>query len=92
MEHAMSKQPSASTTRSASVDRDDVIHVLGEIDEDMLIDILALNPTFDDLEQAAIWAAGEGDVLARQGHPLTGVVSDIVDILTADEEEPPRWG
>jgi hypothetical protein len=90
MEHAMSKQPSASTTRPASVDRDDVIHVLGAIDEDLIIDTLALNPTFGDLEQAVIWAAGEGDVLARQGHPLTGVVADIVDILSADEEEPPR--
>lgn len=86
----MSKQPSASTTRPASVDRDDVIHVLGAIDEDLIIDTLALNPTFGDLEQAVIWAAGEGDVLARQGHPLTGVVADIVDILSADEEEPPR--
>jgi hypothetical protein len=90
MEHAMSKQPSASTR--ASVDRDDVIHILGGIDEDMIIGILALNPTFDDLEQAAIWAAGDGDVLARQGHPVTGVVADIVDILTANEEEPPRRG
>jgi hypothetical protein len=59
MEHAMSKQPSASTTRPASVDRDDVIHVLGAIDEDLIIDTLALNPTFGDLEQAVIWAAGK---------------------------------
>ena len=88
----MSKQQSGSPKQSAQVDRDELIRVLGEIDEDMIIDILALKPTLDDLEQAAIWAAGDGDVLARQGHPLSGVVADIVDILTTDEEEPSRKG
>jgi hypothetical protein len=92
MERAMSKQQSGSPKQSAQVDRDELIRVLGEIDEDMIIDILALKPTLDDLEQAAIWAAGDGDVLARQGHPLSGVVADIVDILTTDEEEPSRKG
>lgn len=89
----MSKQTSVSDARPpATVGYDDVIRVLGEIDDASIIEILALTPTLNDLEQAAIWAAGDGDVLAKQGHPLTGVVADIVDILTVYEEEPPPKG
>lgn len=87
----MSKQ-SAPDFRPATVGRDDLIRVLGELDEGMIIEILDLKPSLNELEQAAIWVAGDGDVLAKQGHPLAGVVADIVDILTADEEEPPPTG
>jgi hypothetical protein len=48
-----------------------------------------LRPSFADLEQAVICAARDGDVLARSGRPLGRIVADIVDLLTADEEEPP---
>lgn len=85
----MSKQQSAV---GETVGRDDVIRVLGEIDDATIIAILSLKPTLNDLEQAAMWSAGSGDVLAKQGHPLTGVVADIVDLLTVDEEEPPPTG
>jgi len=87
----MSK-PLASGVRPATVGRDDLVRVLGELDETMIIEILDLKPSLNELEQAAVWAAGDGDVLAKQGHPLAGVVADIVDILTADEEEPPPTG
>jgi len=86
----MSKQLSASGSRPATVGRDDLIRILGELDEAMIIEILDLSPSLNDLEQAAIWAAGDGDVLAKQGHALAGVVADIVDILTVEEEEPTR--
>jgi len=50
-------------------------------------DDASLKLTLPEVEQAAIWATG--DVLAKSDHPLAGVTWDIVDILTADEEEPP---
>lgn len=87
MEQAMSGRQSASG--AAEVGRDDVRRILGDIDEDKILEILALKPTFAELEEAAIWVSGDGDVLARSGRPLTGLVADIVDILTADEDEPP---
>ena len=40
-------------------------------------------------ERTALWAAGDGDVLAKGGHPLTGTAAEVVDILTADQEEEP---
>ena len=73
----------------ATASRNDLERLLGDIEDAKLIAILALEPTLAEVEEAAIWTAGDGDVLAKSGHPLTGVVANIVDILTADEEEPP---
>jgi hypothetical protein len=69
--------------------QEDARRILGDVDDDKLIEILALNPSPADLEQAAVWATGDGDVLAKSGHALSSVVAEIVDILTADEEEEP---
>ncbi len=83
----MPAQQTTSATR-IGLGRDDLRRVLGEIGDDKAIAILALNPTLTDLETAAMYAAGDGDVLAKSGRPLAGTAADIVDILTADEEEP----
>jgi hypothetical protein len=74
---------------AGAVTQEDLARLVGDLDERKTLDILALKPTVAELEEAAIWAEGDGDVLARIGHPLAGVVAQIVDILTADEEEPP---
>ena len=84
----MNRQRSTSAT-VAKVSRDDLRTILGDLDDGKTIEILALNPSLADLEQAATWAIGNGDVLARSGKPLGGIAAAIVDILTADEEEPP---
>jgi hypothetical protein len=34
---------------------------------DPLVEILALSPRLTDLEEAAIWVAGDGDILAKSG-------------------------
>jgi len=88
----MTSEQQTSGERSATISRDDLCRILGDIDDAKIIEILALKPTLPEVEQAAVWATGDGDVLAKSGHPLAGVASDIVDILTADEEDepPPR--
>ncbi|MEX0752191.1 MAG: hypothetical protein WD073_04615 [Xanthobacteraceae bacterium] len=63
--------------------------ILGDIDDARVLQILALNPNVTELEEAAIWATGNGDVLAKSGQPLTGKVAGILDIVTTDEEEEP---
>lgn len=69
----------------------DLTRILGDLDDAQIVEILELHPTLNEVEQAALWVAGEGDVVAREGLTLTGVVAEIVDIVTADEEdeEPP---
>ena len=86
----MPQSRSAGTGKPDVITSDDVARLVGALDERKTLDILALNPTWAELEEAAVWAAGDGDVLARIGHPLAGVVAQIVDILAADEEEPPQ--
>ncbi len=63
--------------------------ILGDIDDAKVIEIIELKPTLAELEEAAVWATGDGDVLAKGGRPLAGTVAAVLEILTADDEEPP---
>jgi hypothetical protein len=58
-----------------------------------MLPIMELRPTILDIEEASMWLAGDRDVFGP-GLPLQGTASQIVAILTADEEEdePPRSG
>lgn len=68
----------------------DVKAILGDIDPAQLLAILSLKPTIADLEQASLWLEGDADVFGP-GEPIKGVASDVVTILTEnEEEEPPR--
>ncbi len=69
---------------------DDVKRIIGDVDDAKMLDIMALQPTVVDLEEAAMWLAGDSDIFGA-GRPLKGVAGEIVAIFTADEEEePPR--
>lgn len=77
------------SAKPAMATRDDWLRLVGDVDERKVLDILALRPTVAEIEQAALWAAGDGDVLAKRGHSLTGTAAEVLDILTADQEEEP---
>ena len=70
-----------------AVSQDDLLRLVGDIDERRVFDILALNPTIAELGQAALWAAGDGDILAKGSHPLSGRAAEILEILATDDEE-----
>jgi len=65
---------------------DDVIKVVGSLDDDKVAAIIATGGTLDDLMEAFAWSAGETDALADAEKSLTGKVAEIYDILTADEQ------
>ncbi len=77
-----------SGNQSAVATTEDVKSILGDIDADKLIAIMSLKPTVAEVELASLWLAGDTDVFGA-GEPIKGTASDIVSILTADEEEPP---
>ena len=77
-----------SGNQSAVATTEDVKSILGDIDADKLIAIMSLKPTVAEVERASLWLAGDTDVFGA-GEPIKGTASDIVSILTADEEEPP---
>lgn len=71
--------------------RDDLQRILGELSDPKLIEILELNPSIADLEEATMCMAGDHDILAKSGHHVSATAGRIVEIMTAeDEEEPPR--
>ena len=64
---------------------------MGELDDPKVIEVLELNPSVEDLEEAAICLAGDHDVLAKSGHHVSATASRVVEILTAEDvDEPPR--
>lgn len=88
----MTKQQSAPTVESTKAVHEDLTRVLGNLDDAEIVEILTLHPTVSEVEQAALWLAGEGEILATQGHTLSGVVAEIVDIVTGDEEDEDKEG
>jgi hypothetical protein len=77
-------------TQPAKTGADDVLRVLGELSPDRIAAILALEPTQTDLELAALWAQGDGDLPAMYGHMLTGAPATIVGIVRPDWEDDER--
>lgn len=68
---------------------DDIRRIIASLDDQKLLDIMALQPTIRDVEEASLWLAGNSDIFGA-GQPLGSVAGEIVAILTADEEEEPR--
>jgi hypothetical protein len=72
-----------------SATRDDIKAILGNLDPDELLAIVKLQPSTAELEEAAMWLSGDRDVFGA-AEPLKGTASEIVTILTAEEEEEER--
>ncbi len=66
----------------------DVRRLVGNLENGKALEILALHPTTEELEEAAMWAQGNGDFLGKDGHALSGAAAAIFDILMAEEDEP----
>lgn len=73
------------THRIAEVTSNDVLRLFGDVDTETLVEILALNPTFAELEEAALRVAGDGEAVGRTQAP--GTVAAILDLLEPYVEE-----
>lgn len=82
----MAKRPNTKDKSQKLAAGEDVIRVLGKLDEATVTEILALRPIISDIEQAALWLGGDSDIFGA-GKPVKGVVGDIVAIVTQDEDE-----
>lgn len=77
---------------TALATHDDIKDTLGEIDNEQMLEIMSLRPTIADVERAAVWLQGDPDMVGA-GEALTGVASEIIDILLEDQDEDaPRAG
>ncbi|MCP4779469.1 MAG: hypothetical protein ABUJ98_11935 [Hyphomicrobium sp.] len=73
--------------RGAQATAEDVKRIIGDIEDPKVLEILNLEPTIVELEEVVVGAAGDVDILGKEGHQLTAVAYQIVEILTAGEEE-----
>lgn len=80
------QQESPASAARCVLTHDEIAHVLGEVSDEKATAIAATGADMPELEEAAAWAAGESDVIGKLHRPLSGVVAQIYDILTADED------
>lgn len=84
--------PRPNSGGTALATHDDIKGILGDIDPAEMLAILSLQPTIADIEEASVWLEGDPDVFGA-GETVKGVASEIITILTEnEEEEPPHVG
>ena len=67
--------------------RDEIVSVLGPVDEATIAEISATGATLKDLREAWAWLNSD-EALIGQGRPLPGTqVASLIDILEPEEEE-----
>ena len=74
-------------TANGPVTREDLHKILGDMDDATAVAILDMHPTISQVEQAYFWANGQVDMIAPEQRVPEGVVAQIFDILTADDED-----
>ncbi|NLS06229.1 hypothetical protein HGP14_23110 [Rhizobium sp. P32RR-XVIII] len=67
---------------------EDVIAILGPVDEILVAEVRATGATAAELAEAFAWANND-EALMGEGRPLpTGRVAALIDLLVSNEEEP----
>jgi len=88
VERELGRQARSGMEVAQSATWQDVKRVLGEMSDIKIADVLALRPTVPELEEAGMWSRGEGDIIGREGHRLSGKAAMIFEIISAEEDEP----
>ena len=71
--------------KAKTITPEDVIQVIGRIEDDRIVAIVATGGTLEELEEAVMYAEQEDDVMGELRKPLVGAASEIYDILTRDQ-------
>lgn len=64
--------------------RDDVLRIVGDVEDVTVSALLATGADHLELEQALMWINGDGDYLGKLGRPLSGRIAKAYDILLSD--------
>ncbi|WP_395645888.1 hypothetical protein [Terricaulis sp.] len=68
--------------------REDIRHMLGDIEDVVAAEILSVQPSCGELSDAAIWVRGDGDFVAREHKDLNRNAMAIAEIITRlDDDE-----
>lgn len=72
--------------KSRPLTHDDVVHIVGDLEDTKVAAILAMGPSTQEIEEAIAWAEAESDVIGEMEKPLTGVAARIYNILITRKE------
>ena len=73
------------TNAAVSLGRSDILKVAGNIEDSKVAAIERTGATAAELETAVAWAAGLTGVMDKAHRPLSGVIAQVYEVLTADE-------
>lgn len=71
---------------AAHLSRREILDIAGNIEDAKVAAIERSGATVKQLEEAVAWASGLSGVMSKERHPLSGVVAEVYEILTADED------
>ena len=80
----MAKLNSGHAGNTQKATRSDLQHILGEMDDETAVAILALGPNVAQIEEANLWLSGGEDILSKQDRPIDAVVAPGVSLDRAD--------
>lgn len=81
-------KPNSQSGREEKATQTDLRHILGDMDDETAVAILALDPSIAQVEEAGVWLNGGNEVLGEQRQPFDAVVAQILDLVEVEEEEP----
>jgi hypothetical protein len=67
---------------------DDVVSILGPIDEIVIAEIVATDASREELAQAWAWINSDEALIGEGRHLPAGRVAVLIDLLTPEEDEP----
>ena len=65
----------------------DVRHMLGDLEDAAIVEILANQPSLRYLNDAALWQRGDGDLIAREHREPSASALAIVEIMSRADED-----
>lgn len=66
--------------------REDVVSLLGPIDETLITEVIATGASIDELREAWAWLNGD-EALINEGRPLPATrVAALIDLLEVEED------
>ncbi len=66
---------------------EDVRHVLGELEDALVVEVLHAAPSLLDLNDAALRWRGDGDLIAREHRELSARALAVVEVLSRIDED-----
>lgn len=63
------------------ITHDDIVRMVGDLEDSKISTILAMGPTVEELDEAIAWAEAESDVMGELEKPLSGVAAQVYEIL-----------